>query len=595
MRKIMLSCLGLMLTGSLLWASSFTPTLLQLSAPEIVSYKFDGKTLEIPVTITGTPACVLFLVFTRDRGKTINSIQNGYLGWHYVNRIDTCIYVGEPRLFNPGKNVITWRGKDADGNAVSPGTYTYYLWAYDDFSPKVLMTSQIGIWTYMRNTIVTHDEKGDPLPNPVIYRGDKENYFYGLYKEQSFSNQKWIVGGDPDDPNLVETCATIGWCDNGGLAFQPDNHNYFFKCSLESTTVKVVKKWKWVPNSNAELQTDWGDNGTFRFFGSWPKEWQIDPGLISDGGQYLFAVNGDVLPASTTSELIYIDIANGTEKTRINLADWYDFVRQDQTGGREGSGPSSLCFKHGMLVTNAPSTCMNLMLDPSWEKDIIIWANQNGDYTGDKNFEENALNPWICNDIHGVPPYKYNITLDDNLFALFPVFDNPNESFGLYAPDGTGLGYHSFAEETPLSKWGMEIIDYGSAYDGIYTTHVTENAAGISDILGWYFVAHDSMRGIISHFDAVDENEPSGFTVFQNSPNPFNPATTIGFTIPSAGDVSVEVYNAAGQKVAVLAHEIMNAGTHTVDWDASGCSAGVYFYTVKIGQYTKTTKMTVMK
>jgi hypothetical protein len=94
---------------------------------------------------------------------------------------------------------------------------------------------------------------------------------------------------------------------------------------------------------------------------------------------------------------------------------------------------------------------------------------------------------------------------------------------------------------------------------------------------------------------AVEEDAAAAFAVSQNSPNPFNPTTTINFTLPVDGNVSVEVFNVAGQKVDTLVNDYMNAGQHNVVWDASGFSNGVYFYTVKSGEFAKTMKMTLLK
>ena len=100
--------------------------------------------------------------------------------------------------------------------------------------------------------------------------------------------------------------------------------------------------------------------------------------------------------------------------------------------------------------------------------------------------------------------------------------------------------------------------------------------------------------GIISTEVSVDE-DASAFAVAQNSPNPFNPTTTINFSIVEAGNVSIDVFNVAGQKVDTIANEFMSSGSQSVVWDASGFSAGIYFYTVKSGDITKTMKMTLLK
>ncbi|MDP2981719.1 MAG: ice-binding family protein [Candidatus Latescibacter sp.] len=93
------------------------------------------------------------------------------------------------------------------------------------------------------------------------------------------------------------------------------------------------------------------------------------------------------------------------------------------------------------------------------------------------------------------------------------------------------------------------------------------------------------------------ENElaPIEFSLSQNIPNPFNPTTSISFTLAKAGKVTVEVYNMAGQKISTLVNTTMNAGNHSATWNASKFSAGVYFYTVKSENYSKTMKMTLLK
>ena len=103
------------------------------------------------------------------------------------------------------------------------------------------------------------------------------------------------------------------------------------------------------------------------------------------------------------------------------------------------------------------------------------------------------------------------------------------------------------------------------------------------------------MKGILTNLVAVDEDVPSAFSVEQNSPNPFNPTTTISFTTAEAGNVTIDVFNVAGQKVDTITSEFMNAGSHSVTWDATGFSAGVYFYTVKSGDFSRTMKMTLLK
>ena len=95
------------------------------------------------------------------------------------------------------------------------------------------------------------------------------------------------------------------------------------------------------------------------------------------------------------------------------------------------------------------------------------------------------------------------------------------------------------------------------------------------------------------------ENEalslPAGTVLYQNYPNPFNPVTQIKFALSKAADVKLSVYNISGQKVAELADGTMNAGMHTVDFDANGMNSGVYYYTLEADWKALTRKMILIK
>ena len=167
---------------------------------------------------------------------------------------------------------------------------------------------------------------------------------------------------------------------------------------------------------------------------------------------------------------------------------------------------------------------------------------------------------------------------------------------GLLAPDGDGVGYMSFAGETAGWKWFTMIVDYDSPFDGIYCDDQKASADPFNvDIPGLYFIAHDSVNGILTNTPVAVEELPVSFTVAQNTPNPFNPVTTISYTIPAREHVTIDIFNIAGQHVATLVDGIVSAGNHTVTWNAESFSAGVYFYTVTANEFSRTLKMTLMK
>jgi len=94
---------------------------------------------------------------------------------------------------------------------------------------------------------------------------------------------------------------------------------------------------------------------------------------------------------------------------------------------------------------------------------------------------------------------------------------------------------------------------------------------------------------------AVIGELPEEFTLFQNYPNPFNPATTIKYQIPEESFVTLKVYDVLGKELAVLKNEYQPAGIYKVLFNASDLSSGVYFYTLKAGEYSRTNKLILQK
>ncbi len=88
---------------------------------------------------------------------------------------------------------------------------------------------------------------------------------------------------------------------------------------------------------------------------------------------------------------------------------------------------------------------------------------------------------------------------------------------------------------------------------------------------------------------------PVSFELKGAFPNPFNPTTTIEFALPTTEMVSLNVYNLNGQLVNTLVDGALDAGKHSVTFDATGLASGVYLYTIEAGAYTATSKMVLVK
>lgn len=100
---------------------------------------------------------------------------------------------------------------------------------------------------------------------------------------------------------------------------------------------------------------------------------------------------------------------------------------------------------------------------------------------------------------------------------------------------------------------------------------------------------------IATSIDGITEETPGGFKLEQNYPNPFNPSTVIDFNLPSSSQVMLSVYNTAGQRVAVLAQGTYTSGQHSIQFDASNLTSGIYMYRLETDNYTAVRKMTLIK
>jgi len=88
---------------------------------------------------------------------------------------------------------------------------------------------------------------------------------------------------------------------------------------------------------------------------------------------------------------------------------------------------------------------------------------------------------------------------------------------------------------------------------------------------------------------------PTEYFLSEPYPNPFNPTTSIEYSLPLSGEVSLIIYNLLGQEVAKLVNGDVEAGYHKVRWNASNVSSGIYLYRLRAGDFFQTRKMVLLK
>ncbi len=164
----------------------------------------------------------------------------------------------------------------------------------------------------------------------------------------------------------------------------------------------------------------------------------------------------------------------------------------------------------------------------------------------------------------------------------FRLYDSDNELVGKF---GAGLDpeIDAYASNGPLMVGvKQDALPLGPFYRGYL------------DEVKFYNYIPDSYKGSGTPIEEPADL-PKRVSLDQNYPNPFNPTTKIQYSLPSAKEVSLQVYDVLGREVATLVDKKQKAGSYTVTFDAKELSSGVYFYRLKTQNTNKVRKMMLIK
>jgi hypothetical protein len=178
---------------------------------------------------------------------------------------------------------------------------------------------------------------------------------------------------------------------------------------------------------------------------------------------------------------------------------------------------------------------------------------------------------------------------------------NPMADDGIYPDDTAGDGIYAKSIIFPDSS--NRYVEYKYLFNSTYecTTqanrsfHISElfDAIGNPQILDLAFFN-------TCWIDVTEETPTLPFELKQNFPNPFNPVTTITFSVPERGRAVLSVYNVKGELVQTLVDDVVSAGEVSVTWDATDrygrqISSGVYFYRLRVGDLEMSRKMILLR
>jgi uncharacterized protein (TIGR02145 family) len=213
----------------------------------------------------------------------------------------------------------------------------------------------------------------------------------------------------------------------------------------------------------------------------------------------------------------------------------------------------------------------------------------------------------------GICPDGWHIPTAAELKSLADTVQNDGNSLkaaGQGAGGGAGTNISGF---TALLA-GYRGVDGYTVYSGAHTRFWSsdEAAAGSANFLHLYFNLPNigtgsgdkesgySVRCVFNNkLTTVSEDKdpelPGEFILYQNFPNPFNPSTTIRYSLRHAGNVTITVYDLTGREAALIADEFRQPGTYSVEFNGSKLSSGIYYYIMRSGNFSQARKFVLVK
>lgn len=225
-----------------------------------------------------------------------------------------------------------------------------------------------------------------------------------------------------------------------------------------------------------------------------------------------------------------------------------------------------------------------------------------------------------------IDEYTANIVIEMDDTLSFPMIKVMNEAAcsgfwtGSFIQDSTQVTY--VIEELVIDEWGViqSCIGFAPPVTGrfyveqdYFVGHFFTGEGEGWDEIGiesGTFIPNQTMTGVFSlecgdcqdgtftlEYDTISlpDEKVSGFSLHQNHPNPFNPTTTIEFTLLYPQYVQLTVYSIPGQQVTTLAAGPYAAGIHQVRFDGSTVASGVYVYRLVAGDQVETRKMVLVR
>ena len=203
-----------------------------------------------------------------------------------------------------------------------------------------------------------------------------------------------------------------------------------------------------------------------------------------------------------------------------------------------------------------------------------------------------------CGSATGQGVYEYTFSVVPVEFVSFSasVFGNDVNLSWVTASETNNFGFEVERTDAGNSVWNKVGFVFGNGTSTELNYYsFTDQSVPVGQYL--YRLKQIDLDGSFDYSDQVEVDiiSATNYVLMQNYPNPFNPSTRISFSIPQSGFASVKVYDVLGNEVATIIDKELSAGSYEIQFNASGLTSGVYYYTLKSGNFVQSKKMILLR
>ncbi len=365
----------------------------------------------------------------------------------------------------------------------------------------------------------------------------------------------------------------------GGRSLATFHHNLIAHHS--SRTPRLSGSTTTVPSYNVDVRNNvmynWGFNssyggegGTGNFVNNYYK-----PGPATKSG-----VRSRIFQPSDTLGRWFIDGNEVEGNPTVTADNWAGGVNPDIVPRDIKSLKASVPFRFERVTTHTAQQAFDLVLQ----------------YAGAKTPQRNSLDRMIVLDARTV-----SVTYGghgDSSYAAIQKFDT-SKVYGIIDSQ-TDVGGWPVLNSLPAPA--------DSDHDGMPDTWETANGLDPNNAIDRNIVGIDGYTMLEKYLNSlvpvntgttevglIGTVAPKEFLLYQNYPNPFNPRTAIGYQLLANSFVNLRVYDVLGREVASLVNDRQSSGRYQVVFEAKNLKSGVYFYTLRAGNFIDTKKLILLK